>query len=135
MDSYCGGTSHSVQIFKLQKNIIRIITGCSSRNSCGDLFKNQKILPLQSQYILFVVNNKSKFELNSYICNINTRQKCNFHHPSSNLSLYHTGVYSVRIKVWNHLPQSIKNLSDNPKHFKSALKNYLYVHSFYSVEK
>ena len=53
-----GNSSHSVQIFKIQKNIIRIITGCRSRDSCRDLFKNKKFLPLQSQYILFVVNNK-----------------------------------------------------------------------------
>jgi hypothetical protein len=41
-------SSHSVKIFKIQKNIIRIITGCRSRDSCRDLFKNLKILPLQS---------------------------------------------------------------------------------------
>jgi len=85
--------------------------------------------------MLFVVKNKNKFKLNSDICHINARQKCNFHQSSSNLSLYQKGVYSVGIKVMNHLPQSIKNLSDNPKQFKSALKNYLYVHSFHSVEE
>jgi len=36
----------------------------------------------------------------------------------------HTGLHS--------LPQSIKHLSDKPK---SALKNYLYSHSSYSVEE
>jgi hypothetical protein len=57
-------SSHSVKIFKIQKNIIIIITGCGSKDSCGALFKNLKILPLQSQYILslliFVVDNKNK---------------------------------------------------------------------------
>jgi hypothetical protein len=51
-----------------------------------------KLLPLQSQYILslllFVVDNKNKFKLNSDVYNMNTRQKCNFQVPSSNLSLY-----------------------------------------------
>jgi len=60
-----GNSSHSVQIFKIQKNVIRFITGCRSGDSCRDLFKNQKILPLQSQYVLFVVNNENKFKLNS----------------------------------------------------------------------
>jgi hypothetical protein len=49
---FWGNSSHSVTIFKIQKNIIRIITGCRSRDSCRDLFKNIKILSLQSQYIL-----------------------------------------------------------------------------------
>jgi hypothetical protein len=56
---------------------------------------------------------------------MNSRQKYNFHLPSSNLSLYQKGVYCTGIKVFNSLPQSIKNLSDDTKQFKSALKNYL----------
>ena len=38
--------------------------------------------------LLFVVSSKNKFKLNSDVCNINNRQKYNFHQPSSNLSLY-----------------------------------------------
>jgi hypothetical protein len=45
-------SSHSANIFKIQKNIIRIIIGCGSKDLCRDLCKNLKILPLQSQYIL-----------------------------------------------------------------------------------
>jgi hypothetical protein len=52
-------TKHSIifwrsssHFFKIQKNIIRIIKGCRSRDSCRDLFKNLKILPLQSKYML-----------------------------------------------------------------------------------
>jgi hypothetical protein len=66
---------------------------------------------------------------------MNTRQKYNFHLPSSNLSLYQKGVYFTGIKVYNNLPQSIKNLSNDTKEFKSALKNYLHAHSFYSVDE
>jgi hypothetical protein len=96
---FWGNSSHSAQIFKIQKNMIRIITGCRSRDSCRDLLKNRKILPLRSQYILsfllFVVNNKNKFKLNSDVHNINTIQKYNFHQPSSNLSLHQKGLYSI----------------------------------------
>jgi hypothetical protein len=62
---FLGNSSHSVKILKIRKNIIRIITGCGSRDSMRDLFRNLKILTLQSQYILsillFVVENKHKF--------------------------------------------------------------------------
>ena len=122
----------------IQENIIRIITGCWSRDSHRDLFKNQKILPLQPQYILslllFVVNNKNNFKSNFDVCNTNTRQKYKFHQPSSNLSIYQKGVYLVGINVFSSLPQSINNLRDNPKEVKSALKKYLYAHS-YSVDQ
>jgi len=43
---FWGKSSHSIKICKIQKNIIRIIMGHRSRNSCRDLFK-LKILPLQ----------------------------------------------------------------------------------------
>jgi hypothetical protein len=66
---------------------------------------------------------------------MNTRQKYNYHLPSSNLSLYQKGVYFTGIKVFNNLPQSIKNLSKDTKQFKSALKNYLHAHSFYSIDE
>jgi hypothetical protein len=66
---------------------------------------------------------------------MNTRQKYNFHLPSSNLSLYQKGVYFTGIKVNNNLPQSIKNLSNDTKQFKSELKNYLHAHSFYSIDE
>jgi hypothetical protein len=38
--------------------------------------------------LLFVVENKNKFKLNANVYNMNTRQKYNYHLPSSNLSLY-----------------------------------------------
>jgi hypothetical protein len=82
-----------------------------------------------------VVNNKNEIRLNSDIHHINIRQKCNFHQHSSNLSLYQKVVCSSSIKVCNNLPQSIKNLSNNPKEFKSVLKDYLCAHFFYSAEE
>jgi len=54
---------------------------------------------------------------------------------SSNLSLYQKGVYSIGTKVFNSLPQGIKNLSGNSEPFKSALKNYLQAHSFYIIDE
>ena len=59
------------------------------------------------------------------------------HMASTNLYQYYhciKRVYSMDRNVFNSLPQSVKNLSDNPKQFKSAIKNYLRAHSFYSTE-
>jgi len=39
------------------------------------------------------------------------------------------------MKVFNSLPQSVKNLSGNAKQFNSVLKYYLYTHAFYSVHE
>ena len=53
--------------------------------SCRELFKELKILPLSSQYILslllFVVSNRDYFVSNGVYHNINTRQRNDLHLP------------------------------------------------------
>ena len=43
---------HSVEIFRMQKRIIRIMIGCKKRVSCRNLFRSLEILAFVSQYIL-----------------------------------------------------------------------------------
>jgi hypothetical protein len=63
---FWGNSSHSEEIFKIQK---RIIMNSSKNASCRQLFKDLNILPIQSQYILsillFVTKNKDQFLSNS----------------------------------------------------------------------
>jgi hypothetical protein len=47
--------------------------------------------------------------------------------------VYSKGAYIVGIKVFNHLPLSIKVLATDTS-FKTALKRFLY-HSFYSMNE
>ena len=58
-------------------------------DSCRELFKTMKILPLYSQYILsllmYVVNNKHSFTKNLAVNNNNTRSANNYHLPITNL--------------------------------------------------
>jgi len=78
------------KIFRLQKKIVRIMTGCRSTDSCTKLFINLEILPLPFQYILslllFMLTNKNQFLVNSEIHHIDTRQHANFHQPSVNVT-------------------------------------------------
>jgi hypothetical protein len=95
-----GNSSDSVQVFRMQKRVVRILTGSSCRDSCRELFKTLKILPLQCQYIyiyiyiyiyalaLFVVNNKGQYRETSEIHDKNTRSRSNLHLPLPNLSIY-----------------------------------------------
>jgi hypothetical protein len=80
---FWGNSSHSANIFKMLRNIVKVVIECRRTDLCRDLFKNLKIMPLQSQYIvsflLFVVNNRHKFKVKFGAHHINTRQKCNFH--------------------------------------------------------
>jgi len=111
---FCGNTHYSNTIFRLQKRIIRIIVEIRGTDSCREHFKKLKILPLQSQYILslllFVINKRDYFKVNSELHNINTRTKSNLHRPIPNLSVYPKGTYYFGIKVFNSLPSQKKGL-------------------------
>ena len=98
----------------------------SNRNvSCRQLFKDLNILPIQSQYIysvlLFVTKNNNQFLSNSQVHKINKRQTFDLYVPTANLTIYQKGVCYSGIKIYNHLPTAIKDLSDDKNKFKLAL--------------
>ena len=67
---FWGNSPDSIQNFRLQIKIIRIMRGCRYRDSCRKLFSNLEILPLPSQYILSLlmfIRNRSQFLINSEI--------------------------------------------------------------------
>ena len=82
---FWGNSYSSINIFKIQKRIIRIMTKSNKRDTCRPLFKKLRILPLPSQYIfsllLFVVTNKNLCSLNSQIHGIYTRHSEDLHLP------------------------------------------------------
>jgi hypothetical protein len=131
---FWGNSSHSEEILNIQKRIIRIVTISCKNASCWQLFKELNILPIQSQYIfsvlLFVTKNKDQF-----LSKINTRQTSNLYLPTANLAIYQKGVYYSGIKIYNHLPAAVKDLSGDKNKFKLALKRYLLHNSFYSLEE
>jgi hypothetical protein len=83
---------------------------------------------LHSQYILslllFLVKNIDEFKSNFEVHSIHTLHRSDLFPPATKLTKYHKGVYYSGIKIFRHLPQSIKNLSWNVKKFKSALISF-----------
>jgi hypothetical protein len=136
---FWGNYTHSIHAFRLQKRVIRIITDSRPRDSCRQLFKKMGILPLMSHYavslLLFTVNNKDLFQINSQIHSVNTRNNFHFHRPLFNLTKYKNGTYYAGIKVLNYLPTHIKNVSHNVNQFRLALRDFLHLHSFYTLEE
>lgn len=136
---FWGHSSPSLRVFRLQKRIIRIVTGSRSRDSCKKLFISQKILSLPFLYIFsllrFVMKNRELFTTNNEIHRIETRQHSHFHQPSAKLKKYQTGVFYMGINIYNSLPTYIINESSNTKKFESLLKNFLCDNAFYSLEE
>jgi hypothetical protein len=71
------------------------------------------------------MNNKNLFEKNSELYDYKTRSRENLRMPSMNLAKFKCGAYITGIRVYNHLPQSIKRQFNNGKGFKSVLKSFL----------
>jgi hypothetical protein len=111
---FCGNSTHSNLIFKIQKRMVRIIMKARNKDSCRPLFRQLNILPLYSQYIfsvsIFVVKNLDIFKFNSALHSINTRQGFDLYLPSNKLAKVQKGVYYSGIKIFTNLPQSIRNL-------------------------
>jgi hypothetical protein len=89
---FWGNSPYSIEIFRMQNRIIRIITNSAKSASCHTLFKELNILPLQAQYILsmsmFVIANKKLFTLNSQVHNCNTRTIYDLHYLQTNLAQF-----------------------------------------------
>jgi hypothetical protein len=102
------------------------------------MFKKLKIRPLYSQcilfLILFVVKNKDFFTPNYGLHTIHTRHSADLHPPLLHLSKSQNGVHFLGIKIFNCLPQYIKELSHDVIKFSHSLKNFLLVGSFYLPE-
>jgi len=98
-----------------------------------------EIMTLYSQYVytlvLHTINNKHLFDTNNEIHKYKTSNNNNLHRPIANLTKFNKGAYVLGIKVFNHLPQYIKVLTNDHKYFKSTLKKFLYHHSFYSMNE
>jgi len=136
---FWGNSHHSVNIFKIQKRIIWIITNSNRYDTCRPLFKQLWILTLPSQYIfsilLFVITKKKLFQLNSQVHNIHTRYNDNLHLSSMGLTLVQKGVPYSGCKIYNHLPPQIKKILNNVALFKTRLKKFLLQYVFYSVDE
>jgi hypothetical protein len=137
--TFWGNSSHSEEVFKVQKRIIRIIMNLSKNASFRQTFRDLNILPVPSQCIisvlLFLAKNKDQFMTNSQMHKISTRQTFDLYIPTANLTIYQKGVYYQGIKIYNHLPKTIKDLSGDKNKFKLTLKRHLLHNSFYSLKE
>jgi hypothetical protein len=118
---YWGNASGSNKVFVLQNKIIRIMIGVGPRHTCRGLFKKLNILPIPCVYIyiftlmMFVINNFEKFQTNSSVHKINTRNIADLHRPMANLLSYQRGVHYSGVKLFNCLLISIINLKNDEK--------------------
>ena len=84
---------------------------------------------------MLVVKNKDLFKTNSDVHSFSTRSYYDLHIPAENLAVFQNGVWYSGIKIYNHIPPTIKQLSYDISKFKVVLKRFLYTNSFYTLEE
>ena len=86
-----GGAKESVKALRIQKKLIRLITGLKRFESCRQKFKDNRILTFTSMYILevlcFMKQHKGDLKKNCDIHKHNTRSKYDLHTQPHNTSL------------------------------------------------
>jgi hypothetical protein len=75
------------------------------------------------------------YHTTSQIHGFNTRRNFDLYRPQTNLTIYQRGPYCFGIKLLNHLPLNIKELTHNIKQFTVALSAVLHSKSFYTSDE
>jgi hypothetical protein len=133
---FWGNLTNISRVFKLQKEVIRIISGVVPRDLCRGLFGKLDILPLSCEYILslmlFVIDNQNNFCSGLEVHGLNIRSKNQLYLPTANLSVFEDATFSG-IRLFNSLPGTIQSPRNDRVRFKNNLLSYLMANSFYTV--
>ena len=85
---------------------------------------------------MYVVNIKHLFTKNLEIHSHNTRSASNLHVPAATLTKYKKGAHYMGIKIFNHLPDYIKDLVNEKQVLKKkTLERFLLDNIFYSIDE
>jgi hypothetical protein len=85
--------------------------------------------------VTFLVHNLEYFTFNFSIHSINTRKKLELNRPIVNFAPFQRGVYYASIKIFNTLSEFIANSVMDKQHFILALKRFLIIQSFHSINE
>jgi hypothetical protein len=108
------------KILWIKKWVVRLTAGVNPRTPCRQLFKELNILNIVSLYILEVISYLRRHhqfvELNSNVhaYTYNIRRKRNIHIQSYKTDLYKRSVINMGSKLYNKLPDYIKETVIKP---------------------
>jgi hypothetical protein len=84
---------------------------------------------------MFVVNNMGLYHTTSQTHRLNIRRTFDLYRPQTNLTIHQRGPYYFGIKLFNHIPLNIKELTHNIKQFRVALSAFLHSKTFYTLDE
>jgi hypothetical protein len=135
---YCiifwGTERDSVNVFHVQRRIIRLISGVKTCDPCRHIFMEYGILTVASLHILEVLCSIKKFKgylkHNFPIHRYNKRSNNDLHTLNCNTALFQKNVVNMSVKLYNRLPERIRTFIDFKsfkKHIKLLISNYFFI--------
>jgi hypothetical protein len=126
------------KFLKDKKKVVRLMCSVNRRSCCRELFKSLNILPVPRVYIMETVcytklNNKG-LKQNSAIHDYKIRHRSDFQTQFCRTNMLKKSVNNLGTKLYNTLPNHLKNLEDL-KPFKKQVKTLLLQQSFYSIKE
>ena len=110
-----GGSKESIKALRIQKKMIRLITGINKYKYCRQKFEENRILTVTSIYVLevlyYIKRYKGDLKHNCEIHEYNARSKCDLHTQSCNTSLLRKSVLHMGVRLYKCLPLKIKKSS------------------------
>jgi len=112
----------------------------SSDHLCHNYIIIRPVMPLCSLWSRRCCSVRLKFET----CEVGSRGQRGGNEVAVPVSFYsqmkqnntrQRGVHYMGIKIFNNLPPYIKDIANNVKKFEICLKQFLHIHSFYSLEE
>jgi len=132
-----GGSKDIQKLLVIQKKAIRYIMHIPKMQSCREHFKTLGILTVPSAYILETLKktreNYTYFENKSVSHNHFTRHRDDLQATQAKLATSQRGINFMGPKLFNKLPESLKNLEHNC--FAKRIKDLLLKQTFYSVKE
>jgi hypothetical protein len=85
--------------------------------------------------MMFVVKNREIFVSNKDHYKMNTRHIMDIHMTQVNLAKHGNGVHHMAVKIYNALPNTLKEISKDTVKFKVNLKTFLHFGTFYKLDE
>lgn len=134
---FYGSDSGVLEIFRIQKKVIRTIFGLKHRESCRGIFRENQIMTVFALYIyeclVYLFKNRNKFVYSSSVHDYSTRH-VNILYPEHRLVKYEKHPTYAAIKFFNQLPDNIKRSTTLNK-FKDDVKIMLINMEPYSIHE
>ncbi|XP_044744624.1 uncharacterized protein LOC123306611 isoform X2 [Coccinella septempunctata] len=121
-----GNSNHVNSIFKIQKLAIRIMYKMKFRESCRTVFKKNNLLTITGLYVykcILFIKTHPEFFIEHLNMN-NTRRRDPYLYPRVSLSLAQNNAKYMCLKLFNHLPENIRNI-ERQSDFRKKLYSFI----------